>query len=188
VNITALRDEVAKSISKAGYEGLKTWATRKAGIANPSVSVNPKPLRILVGTDGSEHARKAVEYAASLAMRNGGEVMLLHVVAMDTRIPPSPWVTPEIEARDRKFIEDLRATGEAMVNKEAELIKDHGINVKTRVEFGDPAETILNVAEEEGVDMIVFGVRGVSAWKRLILGSVSEKVLEEAKVPVLVVR
>ncbi len=145
-------------------------------------------MKILVGADGSEKSMKAVDYAASLALKNDGEVLLVHVVAMDPRIPPSIWVTPEIEARDRKFIEDLRKTAENMLNDIATRLREMGVNVKTRIEFGDPAEQILKIADEENVDMIVVGVRGISRWKKILMGSVSEKVANEAKVPVMIVR
>ncbi len=147
-----------------------------------------KSMRILVGTDGSDQSMKAVEYAASLALKKDGEVLLVHVVAMDPRIPPSIWVTPEIEARDRKFIEELRKAAENMLNDIAKKLKEIGVNVRTRIEFGDPAEQILRIADDEEVDMIVLGVRGISRWKKILMGSVSEKVADEAKVPVMIVR
>jgi len=147
-----------------------------------------RSMTILVGTDGSEESIKAVEYAASLAIDKGYEVLLVHVVAMDPRIPPSIWVTPEIEARDRKFIEDLRKAAENMLNDIAKKLKEIGVNVRTRIEFGDPAEQILRIADEENVNMIVLGVRGISRWKKILMGSVSEKVADEAKVPVMIVR
>ncbi len=147
-----------------------------------------RSMTILVGTDGSEESIKAVEYAASLAIDKGYEVLLVHVVAMDPRIPPSIWVTPEIEARDRKFIEELRKAAENMLNDIARKLKEIGVNVRTRIEFGDPAEQILRIADEENVNMIVLGVRGISRWKKILMGSVSEKVADEAKVPVMIVR
>ncbi|RLI86040.1 MAG: hypothetical protein DRO98_05985 [Archaeoglobales archaeon] len=145
-------------------------------------------FRVLVGTDGSELAKKAVEYAAGLAMQNKGEVLLLHVIGVEPKIPPSIWTTSEVERRDREYLEKLRVAGESLLKEESNRIALTGVKVSTRIEFGDPAEKILEVAERENVDMIVLGVRGTSKWKRLLLGSVSEKVIENARVPVLIVR
>ena len=135
-------------------------------IQSTSVSAVSEParkrLKILLAVDHSEISKRAIGYAVAAAISSSGEIVMLHVTKSGS------W--------------------DSILNEEANKIRSYGINVKTRVEFGDPAETILKVAEEEKADMIVLGVRGVSAWKRLILGSVSERVLEEAKVPVLVVR
>ena len=147
-----------------------------------------KSFRILVGIDGSELARRAVEYAVSLAMHNKGGVLLLHVIGVEPKTPPSIWTTSEVEQRDREYIEKLRIAGESLLQEESSRIALTGVRVSTHIEFGNPAEKILEVAEREGVDMIVIGVRGASKWKRLLLGSVSEKVIEGARVPVLIVR
>jgi len=148
----------------------------------------PEHLKILVGTDGSPDAEKAVEYATHLAVKNKGEVILLYVVATDTRIPPSPWITPEIEFRDKKFIEGLKEVGESILRDEASIVTSKGINALTRIEFGDPAEQILKIADEANVDVLVLGARGASFWKNLVIGSVSERVIDSTRIPVLVVR
>ncbi|MFH1773545.1 MAG: universal stress protein [Methanobacteriota archaeon] len=67
------------------------------------------------------------------------------------------------------------------LEEEAGKIRALGLDVETRLELGDPAEEI-------GADMIVLGVRGVSTWKKILLGSVSERVLNETKIPVFIVR
>jgi nucleotide-binding universal stress UspA family protein len=148
----------------------------------------PEHLKILVGTDGSENAEKAVKYATHLAVKNKGEVILLYVVATDTRIPPSPWITPEIEFRDKKFLEGLKEVGESILRNEASIVTSKGINALTRIEFGDPAEQILRIADEANIDVLVLGARGASFWKNLVIGSVSERVIDGTRIPVLVVR
>lgn len=148
----------------------------------------PDHLRILVGTDGSPNAKRGVEYAAHLAMKGKGEVTLLYVVATDTRIPPSPWITPEIEFRDKKFIEGLKEAGESILRDEVSIITAKGIDASTRIEFSDPAEQILKIANEANMDMVILGARGASIWKKLVIGSVPERVIDRTRVPVLVVR
>ncbi len=147
-----------------------------------------KPFRILVGVDGSEHSKKAVKYAASLAAQSNGEVILLHVVNVEPSGQPVIWLTPEVEARDRKYLEELKSEGEMLLKEEESWIRDMGIEVSTHIEFGDPAEKIVEVAEKKKVDIIALGVRGMSKWKKLLVGSVSERVIEMSKIPVLVIR
>ena len=62
------------------------------------------------------------------------------------------------------------------------------VRAHTRVEVGDPAETVLDIAEEEESDLIVMGSRGFGTFRRLLMGSVSSQVLAQAHCPVLVVK
>ena len=61
------------------------------------------------------------------------------------------------------------------------------VTVEQRVDFGDPADVILSVADKDGADLIVVGSRGLGEYAELLLGSVSRKILHLAKVPVMVV-
>jgi len=68
------------------------------------------------------------------------------------------------------------------------IAKAAGMETESIVLKGDPAEKIVNFAEEQNVDMIIVGSLGKGKFERLVIGSVSEKVVRHAKVPVLVVR
>jgi len=68
------------------------------------------------------------------------------------------------------------------------VAKASGTEVESIVLKGDPAEKIVNFAERQNVDMIMVGSLGKGGFERLVIGSVSEKVVRHAKVPVLVVR
>ena len=78
--------------------------------------------------------------------------------------------------------------GEEILRRGVELAKSLGLEADRRLGKGIPAEEILRVAEEEGVDLIVIGSRGLSGVKAFLLGSVSDKVSHHAKCPVLIVR
>ncbi|MFP3946136.1 MAG: universal stress protein [Archaeoglobaceae archaeon] len=145
-------------------------------------------MKILVATDGSDYARKGVEYAAKLAIPEGGKLVLLHVVPHDPRVPPDAICFSDCIERDKKFVEELKEAGKEMLKQEAERIKDTGLDVELKVEFGDPSEETVRVANEIGANMIVIGVRGVSKWKRVLLGSVSEEVISKSDIPVFIVR
>jgi nucleotide-binding universal stress UspA family protein len=67
-------------------------------------------------------------------------------------------------------------------------VKDSGVDVKTFAREGDPADAILDVAEEEGADLIVVGNKGMTGAKRFLLGSVPNKVSHHAPCSVLIIR
>jgi nucleotide-binding universal stress UspA family protein len=98
------------------------------------------------------------------------------------------WVSEEVEIRDKKYAEELYRDAESLLNEELERVSTTGIKARNWIEFGEPAEKILEVADKINADLIVIGVRGRSVWKKIILGSVSDKVINKAKVPVLVIR
>jgi len=145
-------------------------------------------MKILVATDGSEYARKGIDYVAGFASQKDEKIVLLHVVPHDPRIPQDALCFSGCEARDKRFLEELKEAGKKMLEEEASKLNDAGLNVETRVELGDPSEEIIRVAKEIDADMIVMGVRGVSKWRKILLGSVSEEVLEKSDIPVFIVR
>jgi len=145
-------------------------------------------MKILVATDGSEYSKKGVDYAATLAQPKNGQIVLLHVVAHDPRIPKDALCFSDCEERDKKFLEELKDAGKKMLEQEASKLKETGLTVELRVELGDPSEEIVKVAEEIEADMIVIGVRGVSKWRKILLGSVSEDVIGKTEIPVFIVR
>lgn len=141
--------------------------------------------KILVGTDTSPRAGRAVEHAARLAQAFGAE---LHVVSVYDRSPGL--VVAAIEAPvvdDSEWV--LEALGEVERNLaaiEADLIAQ-GVNVTTHVSAGDPVKAILDVAGDTGVDLIVVGNKGMKGGRR-ILGSVPNSVAHKAHCHVLVVQ
>lgn len=126
----------------------------------------PQPVRcqrILVPTDGSGQAFKAVLDAIHLAAATGAELTLLMVVDYNKNVAAY------------RFLADLM-----------HLIPSE-IRAQPRVEAGDPRELIVSVAEEES-DLIVMGSRGFGTFRSLLVGSVSRFVLEQAPCPVLLVK
>jgi len=146
-----------------------------------------KAMKILVATDGSEYAKKGADYAASLATPES-ELVLLHVIAHDPRIPQDAICFSDCEERDKRFLLELHDAGKKMLEEEANRLRNTGLDVETRIKLGNPSEEILRVAKEINADMIVIGARGVSKWKKILLGSVSEEVLDKTDIPVFIVR
>jgi universal stress protein A len=135
---------------------------------------------ILYPTDFSTDARPAFEVACALASEGGGRVVVLHVERLPlatlggtTGVPPLP-----SEYGRERFLEELKAIQPAR----------GGITAEHRLEYGEPATVILKVAQEIGTDLIVMGTHGWTGLRRLLMGSVAERVVRKASCPVLTVR
>ena len=147
--------------------------------------------KILVPIDGSETARKALEYAVDLAKQTGSTIILLSVIDKSSfydipiTFPNVISPTPLLET-----LEDyLRQTAEAYVADAEGLCRSKGVESRKIVNTGHPAEEIIKAAEDLKVDLIVMGSHGKSALGAALLGSVTMRVIHmETKIPVLVVR
>ncbi len=153
---------------------------------------------ILVATDGSNHANKAVDLAADMAAKNGAALTVLSVIESgalteDARrlarekgvdmnpvldIPDITGIVPE----GGPILPNVKGTL-AIMRIQAELAeaimedaKDRASAARGLTETGHAAEAILRVAKAEGADLIVMGSRGLGALKRLLVGSVSQTV------------
>ena len=135
---------------------------------------------ILLGVDGSTHALKAAQYAGDLARAMQAELCV--VVAYDP-IPPylgEPNLQETIGSRIQNASEILKAALQAVGEAPGEI--------KTEMLEGTAAEVILQVARVQNSDLIVMGSRGHGQLAGLLLGSHSQKVIQHAPCPVLVVR
>ena len=141
---------------------------------------------IVVGTDGSETAKKAVEQAAELAKQGGGE---LHIVMSASAVPEQRLRSERAGAPD-----DVAHTVNPNEDTEAELkeaaqpYESQDITVHTHAKSGDPADAIIDVAEANRADLIVVGNKGMTGAKRFFLGAVPNKISHHAPCSVLIVR
>ena len=152
----------------------------------PSVELEaaPVPHRILVGADGSEPVERACRLLVDLLAGRAVEARILTVLSFEldpyTLLGELTPETPErLDVMDRAV---ERATETPRLILEA---AGHSVAVVHR--FGNPADEILADVDEWGADLVVLGRRGLAAPSRWLLGSVSERVLRHAHVPVLVV-
>jgi len=137
--------------------------------------------RILVPTDGSDEGRQAVQHAIALAVVHEATLHTVYVVntARYAGLPmESSW-----EGVD----ELLRSDAEEAVESVRELAADAGLAVESAVIDGAPSKQIVTYAEETDCDLVVMGTHGRGGIDRLLLGSVTEKVVRSADVPVLTV-
>lgn len=140
--------------------------------------------RIVVGTDGSDTAKIAVETAAGLAKTVGAP---LDIVSAYQPVSPTRIKQEEIEApEDIHWMISPKEDVEAIL-KEAEGTIS-GVPVETHAIEGDPADAILDVAEEQKADLIVVGNKGMTGARRFLLGSVPNKVSHHAPCSVMIVR
>jgi len=136
---------------------------------------------ILLGVDGSEHAINAAKTAADLARTMKSKILRI-VVAFDP-VPPylsDPNLQAAISARMKEADKILQKALEAVGKIPGEVL--------TEILEGSPAEAILDVANTRKVDLIVMGSRGLGRLKGLLIGSQSQKVVQHAPCPVLIVR
>jgi len=170
--------------------------------------------KILVPVDGSQQSMNAVDLASDLAQKFNSEIILLHVllrghmpaglkqalaveVGAPSGAPPTHLVNlpQEIMARvdDKRLtqlsIKELEFIGKHLLSKAIQACKDKGLGkISQRVEEGNAADVILEVAKQSKVDMIVIGSSGLGRLGEILLGSVSNKVLHLAKCPCTVVK
>ena len=138
--------------------------------------------KILVGIDGSEPAKKALEYASSLATKNNSFLYIVHVIE-EFSGSMRAW-----EQRD-SYVKELRSHSYELLKENESKAKELGVTKIFIIgEEGDAAEKILLVAKNKEVDTIVIGNRGLSTAKEFLLGSVSQKITHHAKCPVIIVR
>jgi nucleotide-binding universal stress UspA family protein len=136
---------------------------------------------IVVGTDGSDTAERAVDRAAELAEATGGRV---HVVSAYSARPVHVAGGAEAEAGDWAIGGDFNA--DAILQRTLERLRLKGIEVGEHAPKGDPADGIIDVAKQENADLIVIGSVGMQGRRR-ILGSVPNKVSHNAPCDVLIV-
>lgn len=136
--------------------------------------------QILVPTDGSEGTERAIEQAIGIAETYDATLHVLTVIGVDATYPVDFNMDRVIDAMQEQAttaIEDVRTRAEAA-----------GVDVVTAVRRGTPHVVIGEYADEEGIDLIVMGTHGRTGVNRMLVGSVTERVVRRSDVPVLTVR
>ncbi len=140
--------------------------------------------RILIATDGSDKSRIAAEEGVELAKAIGADVIVLNVVNEVV-------VASAIRqlGSDRKEVEGkLKIAGQKAIDEIKKKAEAAGVKAEPILRIGVPANTVIEVSEAKKADLIVMGSHGESGASKLLIGSVVQKVLYWATIPVLVVR
>ncbi|HEY0516697.1 MAG TPA: universal stress protein [Solirubrobacteraceae bacterium] len=141
---------------------------------------------ILVGTDGSETANEAVRQAVGLASNLGAK---LQIVSAYEPVPAQRLAEERRQApEDLQWTISPREDIDVTLAAAAELAQQSDVAVETYARQGDPADAILDVAEEQGSDLVIVGNKGMTGAKRFLLGSVPNKVSHHAPCSVLIIR
>ena len=141
---------------------------------------------IVVGTDGSDTAKQAVREAIELAKQIGAtvDVVSAYEPVSNQRLREEARQVPD----DLQWSVNPREDVNATLDEAAEAVRGAGVDVQTFAREGDPADAILDVAEERNSDLIVVGNKGMTGAKRFLLGSVPNKVSHHAPCSVLIIR
>ena len=138
--------------------------------------------KILVPVDGSENSKRAFSYASYLSKNLKGEITILNVADA----PPTVYVQSQ-KVLD-ELLEKYSKAREKVFDEYRELAQKEGIEIITKVIFGDPGQEIVKFSLKEEFDVIVIGNRGMGHLKEMIVGSVSKTVIHDAKCPILLVK
>lgn len=141
--------------------------------------------KILVPCDFSDSAVQAFRFAVDIAIQCDGEVILLHVIELpvlhDTMLMPVLYFEAE-------FLKDLKAKAETNFNKLKMKWAKNGPKVSFLVEHGPIASTINKLAESKKADLIVMGTKGATGLREFFVGSNTEKIVRQAKMPVIAIK
>ena len=141
---------------------------------------------MVVGTDGSETAKEAVRQATDLAKRLSATI---HLVSAYEPVPEGRLREERQQVPDDlQWMVNPREDVSSTLEQAGDAIREDGVQVETHAREGDPADAILDVAEEKGADLIVVGNKGMTGAKRFLLGSVPNKVSHHAPCSVMIIR
>ena len=141
---------------------------------------------IVVGTDGSDTATQAVREAVDMAKAVGATLELVSAYApvSEQRLRAERRDAPE----DMQWAINPKQEVELSLSDAADIAREAGVKVNTHARQGDPADAILDVAEEQNADVVIVGNKGMTGAKRFLLGSVPDKISHHAPCSVLIVR
>ncbi len=141
---------------------------------------------IVVGTDGSDTATQAVRQAVDLAHAVGATLALVSAYepVPAQRLSKERQVAPE----DLQWAISPREDVDATLEAAAVIARQAGVSASTYSRQGDPADAVLDVAEEQDADLIIVGNKGMTGAKRFLLGSVPNKISHHAPCSVLIIR
>lgn len=150
--------------------------------------------KILLPTDGSENSKRANKHALWIADKSDADIVIMYVIEphfpeLATGLPLSTLPTP-----DERFYEEIRNEGKQIINnfkQELEDVQCKGIckntNLKSIITEGKPSNEIVNILDKENIDLVVMGASGRHGLDRFVIGSVTERVVRNARKPVMVI-
>lgn len=139
--------------------------------------------RILIPIDGSQLSLEAARRGVYIAKKLESKVVFLYVI--DVRLIE----TSSLTGTDPSILKArLRIAAERYLNEATKLAEEENITFQNRIREGLPAEDILKEIEDEGIDLVIMGSKGMSGAHRVIIGSTAEEVVRWSPCPVLIVK
>jgi nucleotide-binding universal stress UspA family protein len=150
--------------------------------------------KILLPTDGSENSKRANKHALWIVDKSNADIVIMYVTEphfpeLATGLPLSTLPTP-----DERFYEGIREEGHQIIDnfkQELEDVQCKGIckntNLKSIITEGKPSNEIVNILDKENIDLVVMGASGRHGLDRFVVGSVTERVVRNARKPVMVI-
>lgn len=182
-------------LGRRGRTGLKrlmmgSETAKVIGHASCNVLVVPRAAqvtfsKILVATDGSKYSEAAVSEAMNIAKQYNSPLVVISVVPSETE---SPFDIVASEMQKGLIADKELQQAEAIVKNVKTLAEKNGVNAKAFIYAGRPYDAITDTAKEEKVNLIVVGSHGRTGISRLLMGSVTERVIGHAECAVLVVK
>ena len=139
---------------------------------------------ILVGIDGTEENRRAVDYAVNWAKKSKATLILAYVIKWS---PYTFQTAEENERRHKRKVEDIKFVHERVLDPMLESLESEGVEITGVVRHGQVADSLLYIAKKHGATDIVVGRIGESGLKTLIFGSVVAKLIQLSHIPVTIV-
>ncbi|EZQ06750.1 universal stress protein UspA [Candidatus Acidianus copahuensis] len=136
---------------------------------------------ILVAYDGSENSKRALDLGIDLAKKYSAKLYVIE--AVDVTVFENVGILPPLSA-----VEDMEKKAKKDIDQAIQLASNNGVQAKGEVLEGEPSESILGYSKEVNASIIVIGSRGLSRFRKALLGSVSTRVLNESRVPVMIVK
>jgi nucleotide-binding universal stress UspA family protein len=197
-----LRRKIGQSCSEGSGPG-QTYEFSQKSIASPAAGITlagesdqlakiipPLNLKtILVPTDFSENAKKALIYAVRIAQRNDSNLILFHVFELSEFVRQLPQdFSYKFNEKLAKLCDEATRRSEEKLVALSRAVRESNVKTETRQRLGTPDEEIVKVARERSVDLIVMATHGYTGFKHFLLGSTAERVVNDSPCPVLVVR
>ena len=140
-------------------------------------------MKILLAVDGSPYTKKMLTYLATHDATLG-ENMDYTVLTVCSEVPPRARKALGKATVDQYYADE----GEKILTPVMRFLAKHGVKAKSQLKVGHAGETIAKIAESGKFDLVIMGTQGVSAFSKLVMGSVSTQVLAQCSVPVLLIR
>ena len=142
------------------------------------------PDKIVVGYDGSEGSKRAVDFAVDRASALGATLVVAHVLEWS----PYSFLTPnELEERHKRRNEELKRAEEAVLAPLVASLDTSGLTIETSLKYGNIADTLAKLSRDTGAVQIVIGRQGESGLASRLFGSVAGSLAQSSTVPVTIV-